>query len=243
MKLDLDVNYNYKDDLGPNKDPDKYSDELGHDHCKLWNSRWRLGILKWSHFNRLSTSINGVDFVFTPDSITNSFVNSKRRVNGNYEYKIIEEYGECVQELIKEYRDTDYTIGSSIIFPVSIEGDKIGWTINIARGISFKVHDRIDYTLECIKRFYEGNDENPLSKALEKNKDFFDLFNDFYDYVDYFFLNDLIDSNGNVKSFTDVIDFSRAFPMTEEEYKKYINNTMGFVKKRNKIIKKWVDGN
>ena len=202
-----------------------------------------MGILKWSHFNRLSTSINGVDFVFTPDSITNSFVNSKRRVNGNYEYKIIEEYGECVQELIKEYRDTDYTIGSSIIFPVSIEGDKIGWTINIARGISFKVHDRIDYTLECIKRFYEGNDENPLSKALEKNKDFFDLFNDFYDYVDYFFLNDLIDSNGNVKSFTDVIDFSRAFPMTEEEYKKYINNTMGFVKKRNKIIKKWVDGN
>ena len=221
-------------------DPDKYCKELGEAHCLLWSSRKRLGTLKWNPLNRLMAFINGIEFVFTPDSITNGFCNSKRTVSKNEtEQDVVSKYSEKTQELIKRYKETDYTIGSSLIFPISIDGESIRWTMNIARGISWKVHDRIDYTLECIKRYYDKNDDNPLQKALLKSAAFFDLFESFQDYVDFFFLNDLVNDKGEVISFTDTIDFTSPFPKSEEEYYKYLNNTMEFVKKRDARIKEW----
>ena len=235
----------YKDSSGKGRDPDKYSVELGEAHCKIWTKWGRLGFLTRNPYNKLSSSILGVDSVFTPDSITNSFRNSNRLIKGygTKEKTLISNFGEEVGALIDRYVETDYTIGSSIIFPVSINGKPIRWTMNIARGLSSKVHDRIDYTLECIKRYYDGNLDNPLQSAIERSSEFFKLFEGFNDYVDYFFLNDLLDESGNVKSFTGKIDFSSPFPLTKEDYIAYLTNTMEFVRKRNERMLKWYEEN
>ena len=241
MKLNIDTKTIFK--VASEKDPDKYSKGLGEAHCTLWSSKNKLKNLQWTPYNKLITVIDGVEFIFTPDSITNSFKDSDRLVKGcgKKEKEVIKNYSQNVQRLIKEYVDTDYTIGSSIIFPISINGESIKYTMNIARGMSAKVHDRIDYTLECIKRYYEKTDDNPLIKAIEKSGAFFKLFNSFKEYVDFFFMNDLIDESGNVIGFTGLIDFNNPFPKTSEEYMTYLKNTMSFVEKRNRRIQEYVD--
>ena len=240
---DLNVETIYKDSKGLKRDPDKYSKELGEAHCLLWESKGKFGDFEWNSLNKLKTTINGVEYIFTPDSITNGFVDSERVIKGTNvkEKDAIKNYGNEVQSLVKEYQDTDYTIGSSIIFPVAINGEKIRWTMNIARGLSSLVHDRIDYTLECIKMFYEEKPNNPLQNALERSSKFFELFDSFEEYVDFFFLNDLVDSEGNVISFTGEIDFSNPFPQTKEKYKEYLTKMMTFVEKRNKRIQEYID--
>ena len=241
MKDDIDFEFIYKDSAGKGRDPDKYSVELGETHCKIWTRRKRLGTLKHNPLNKLVTTINGVDFVFAPDSITNSFRNSDRLIKElkTKERDLIKSFSEDVQTLLDKFIQSDYTIGSSIIFPVSINNKSVGWTMNIARGLSSKVHDRIDYTLECIKRFYDGNMDNPLLSAIERSAEFFRLFDDFNDYVRFFFLDDFIDENGNVKSLTGTMDFANPFPITEEKYIQYLTNTISFVDKRNQRMKKW----
>ena len=58
--------------------------------------------------------------------------------------------------------------------------------INLARGMSQYVKDRIDLTLECTRRYY-NNEDTPLYNVLLKDKEFFDLFVNFKGFVDYFF--------------------------------------------------------
>lgn len=94
MGIDINFKYIYKDSAGKGRDPDKYSVELGETHCKIWTRRKRLGTLKHNPLNKLVTTINGVDFVFAPDSITNSFRNSGRLIK---ELKIKE------KDLIKSF--------------------------------------------------------------------------------------------------------------------------------------------
>lgn len=227
------------------EDPDKYSKPLGEKHCEMWSNKGKFKTLKWNPLNKLETIIDGVKFIFTPDSITNCFVGSRRKALIDKELRVekdwIEELGDDVDSLIKDYKDTDYTIGSSIIFPVQIGDKRIGYTMNCARGLNYKVHDRIDYTLECIRRYYKKIDDNPLQNALERSAPFFDLFDSFEDYVDFFFLDDLVDADGNVICFTGKIDFKHPFPDDKEQYVQYIENTMEFVLKRNKRIYKKED--
>ena len=240
MPLKIDIEKVYKD-YTSKLDPDKYNEGLGRAHCELWTSKEKLGVLEWHYLNKLTTTIKDVEFIFSPDSITNSFRNSNRLIKslGIKEKDLIANFGNDVDKLISEYLKIDYTIGSSIIFPISIGGNTIKWTMNQARGLSCRVHDRIDFTLECIKRFYEGNKDNPLQKALEKSAPFFILFNSFDEYAHFFFLEDLIDEKGNVISFTSTIDFTSPFPTTKEQYFQYLSNTIEFIKNRNAKILDW----
>ena len=47
-------------------------------------------------------------------------------------------------------------------------------SINQRRGTHHQIRDRIDLTLECIRRHYEGHD-SPLSLTLDHHSDFFAL--------------------------------------------------------------------
>ena len=77
-----------------------------------------------------------------------------------------------------------------IIFPKNaVDG---GHTINQSRGVNTFIDDRFDLTLECIRRFYL-NQASPLYSTLMRYKSFFDLFEDFNGYIDFFFLQDLVD--------------------------------------------------
>ena len=91
--------------------------------------------------------------------------------------------------------------------------------------------------------YYENNNEyNPLLDCIKKNKVFFDLFDNFKEYVDFFFLNDLVDDNYNVKGFDNILSFNNPFPTSIEQYKLYLINMINFIKNRNLRIEKWVKG-
>ena len=53
-------------------------------------------------------------------------------------------------------------------------------------GFSSAISDRMDLTLECIRRHYIG-EWSPLTKVLERYSDFFALFRDFAGYVDFWY--------------------------------------------------------
>ncbi|MHA7291176.1 DUF6994 family protein [Arthrobacter sp. MDT3-24] len=63
------------------------------------------------------------------------------------------------------YLNPPYTIGSSMIWPVRTKDQP---TMNKARGFGpegKQVGDRMDLTLECIRRHYAGEPGSPLSKT------------------------------------------------------------------------------
>ena len=106
----------------------------------------------------------------------------------------------------------------------------------------YKIHDRIDLTLECIRRYYqEPNEYNPLKSSIDRNIDFFKLFNKFEDYVDFFFLNCFLDEKGKIEGLTGTLDFENPFPLTKEQYKTYLKNTLTFMEERKNDIGKWIN--
>ena len=59
-------------------------------------------------------------------------------------------------------------------------------TINGARGFDYRIKDRFDLTLECIRRYYTG-DRSPLSgEVLARYEGFFRLFETFQGCVESF---------------------------------------------------------
>lgn len=205
---EFDVNKILKNGVPEGKDPDKYSKLLKEYHICLWSSREVKKckfILKNGNSNKMILNTGENEIIFTPDSITNIFQNSNRKYNSRKELEIVEEYYNIapdIKKYVDEFNNIDYTIGSSLIFPTRIDNQSIEWTLNRTRGISYKIHDRIDLTLKCIKMYYENNNEyNPLLDCIKKNRVFFDLFDNFKEYVDFFFLNDLVDDNVSIKDF------------------------------------------
>ena len=127
------------------------------------------------------------------------------------------------------------TIGAYIIFPAKRINNKM--TINGARGVNHKIRDRFDLTLECIRRLYL-NQQSPLTDVLERNANFFELFSDFKGYVDFFLLQDLVESGYETIKFWSTFDnFEIApLPKDKEEYLSYKFNLISFVAARNQRI-------
>lgn len=131
------------------------------------------------------------------------------------------------------------TVGAFLIFPLASRLDgKRPQSINQARGISPRIGDRFDLTLECIRRHYAGS-PSPLADVLGRHGDFFDLFGTFSQYVDHFLLRDLIAQDGDaVKFFAPFDDFDGdPLPATSvAHYRAYMGRTMDFVEARNERI-------
>jgi len=125
------------------------------------------------------------------------------------------------------------TVGGHMIFPAH---KKNGFTINQARGVSRKICDRFDLTLECIRRFYQ-KEQSPLYDTLIRYSDFFDLFVDFNGYVAFFILQDFIDEKEQVKFSLPFDNFNRPpLPQTVDEYKQYKIHIIDLMNSRNKRI-------
>jgi len=134
------------------------------------------------------------------------------------------------------------SMGSTILWPGWQVG---GQTMNQARGFSAKdtIGDRIDLTLECIRRAYMGNfakAENPLGSTLLRYWEFFELFGNFDGYVNFWLLEDLVTEDGQRVDFLmegDLpnYDFTsrRPHPTSVEAYDEYLRNAQRFVLKRN----------
>jgi hypothetical protein len=209
---------------GGNCDPDSASKKLRKYNQELWSR-----LLPNGKKMELSLSQNGSlkwgSFRFGSDSIIVSFRYERQR-------KLLEELSTTInnyREFVENFLHQTYTIGGEIIFP------KHKNSINQARGTNPQICDRFDLTLECIRRYYSGQN-SPLSTVVATDKDFFDLFIDFKGYVDFFLLQDLVSKDYSViKFWDDWHDFSdNPLPQTVNEYMTIINNELTFVDNRNR---------
>ena len=229
LQKTIDINFDVYSDTPEGKDPDSFSPTLRKYHKILWSKS--LPNNKEFHLN-LDTpkllhheSALG-EFFLSSDSIGHTYTRVKKMSH------IIDELS---NEEINSFFSTCSTIGAYIIFPAKRINNKM--TINGARGVNHKIQDRFDLTLECIRRFYL-NEKSPLTDALERNANFFELFSDFKGYTDYFLLQDLVERDYMTIKFWGIFDnFETApLPANKEEYLSYMNKLVSFVKARNQRI-------
>jgi Family of unknown function (DUF6994) len=215
-------------------DPDKDSPTLCIYHKLLWSKPLPNGkVFLLRENNRIPRKLyhnsDLGEFTLTSDSLAATLI--KR---DTYQY--------IIQQLPNAERDEFYslasTFGGMIIFP----GNMINGmpTINAVRGLHPKISDRFDLTLECIRRYYLG-ENSPLFEVLDRYRNFFELFETFKGYVDFFLLQDLVaEDYTEVKFFLPFNNFqSKPMPETFEDYIIYKNSLMTFLKNRNGRITKY----
>ena len=230
-RMKIDIEFDFNSDSG-GLDPDRHSPTLKSYHQILWSkdlpSGKRIVLTDGGVRGYLKYEDSEKIIELSSDNIANSYANS--------ESKVIKPTIDLINsELVESFRSLNSTIGGYIIFPAKKIDNK--QTINGARGFSRTIADRFDLTLECIRHYYL-NEFNPLSGVLERYEEFFSLFGDFQGYVDFFLLNDLINSDYSVRFFlprTEIFP-KVGYPQNVEEYRIYRENTMEFVANRNQRI-------
>lgn len=242
--MTININFKYTEDAN-GKDPDIHSAQLREDLLYLYRKGLPNGVLfdiqKGKDITDDYLVWNG--WRFSSDSITNTYTHQK-----NYQWMIQElEKTAFYEELINKYRAVDYTIGCHIIYPKNNnKNNPKSHSINQARGTNSKILDRMDLTLECIRRFY-NNENSPLYDKLEENSYFFDLFKDktgkngFENYVDFFYLNDLLVNSDYTKInyFLPFDNFERLpKPQDTNEWKVFCEKQIDFINARNIRISK-----
>lgn len=226
----IDVTFDFRTESGT-KDSDSHSPTLRSYHQILWSKQLPSGAtleLREDAKKYLLAKTPSGEMRLTSDSITNS-------LSG---HKALQHFISQVPEsLIVEVKSHGSTIGSRLVFPgEQIDGGK---TINVLRGFNAKIRDRFDFTLECIRRHYAG-EQSPLSSVLSRYGDFFALFENFNGYVEFFLLQDLV-TGDKVKFFTyiDWLAIGGPYPLGVKEYELYANRTIEFVVARNERIRRW----
>ena len=233
-KSDFDVSFDMRSDTPDGKDPDQHSPTLRRYHQLLWSKSlpngklFDLDISSKSRYLHHKSDLG--EFFLASDAATRTFVRALKAA------PVIDQISEKDRE---KFSRQGYTIGGMMVFP----GNRIDRkpTINGARGMHPRISDRLDLTLESIRRHYRG-EANPIEDALKRYADFFELFETFQGYVDYFLLQDLVsDDYQSVRFVAPFSEFTTpAIPQTLEDYKKYRQQTLKFVAARNARIDKYV---
>jgi hypothetical protein len=234
----IDTSFHFESDANGG-DPDRASPTLRRYHQILWSKPLPDGTpftldANTPHSYLHHTSARG-EFFLSSDSIVHSYRSAYRDQIGALMDQVPPEH-------VAQVYDEGSTIGAYILFPGDRRDRKP--TINGTRGMDRKICDRIDLTLECIRRHYAGQD-SPLSAALGRYRDFFELFGSFAAYVDFFLLNDLVTSDGaTIRWYLPFDDFVRSpLPQTLDEYETYRQASLGFVRSRKRRIDDWATDN
>ena len=211
------------------KDPDSHSPTLKKFHQILWSKKLPSGNifeLQTNPYKYLYHKSDLGEFFLSSDTITHTYTKWKRLSN------IIENIPSSENQ---QFIQKCSTVSSHLIFPSNIINGK--QNINAARGTNSKINDRFDLTLECIRRYYLGQD-NPLQEVLLRYSDFFKLFENIKGYVDFFLLQDLVSNDyQSVNFYLPFDNFERpAIPINLEEYFFYKNKVLDFINKRTKRI-------
>lgn len=226
----IDITFDFRSDTPKGKDPDKLSPTLRSYHKYLWSKPLPNGIIFELDDGKHNTylyheSVIG-QFHLSSDSAIHTF--SKWASMASI-------VGQLKESDIEDFRKIGYTIGAMMVFPSNrVDGKN---TINAARGFHPLIKDRIDLTLECIRRFYI-NEKSPLSEVLNRYASFFNIFISFKCYVEFFLLQDLV-----VEDFSTIYFFmpfdnfkSSAVPLTLDSYLSYKSHAIEFVQNRNQRI-------
>ncbi len=226
----IDTTFDFRTDTPQGRDPDSASPTLRRYHQLLWSKPLPSGVL------------------FQLDATTPGYYLLHRSTLGRFELSsdaVMASYTSYVTmaPIIAQFNEDEhakfntlgYTIGGMMVFPGNRVDGKM--TINGARGFLRRVADRMDLTLESIRRHYSG-EPSPLSATLARYADFFALFDDFRGYVDFFLLQDLVTADGaTVRFFMPFDDFnSPAKPQDAETYRKFRQLSIEFIEARNRRI-------
>lgn len=228
----IDTAYDFRTD-SRGLDPDQHSPTLRRYHKYLWSKPLPDG----RAFN-LNDATPGVylhhrseagEFWLASDSVMQTFT------RWTVTQVLV---GKFPPEQIDWFKTITYTIGGMLLFP----GNKIDgkMTINAARGFTRAIADRMDLTLECIRRHYLGL-TSPLAATFDRYRDFFALFGDFRGYVEFFLLQDLvIPDHSAIRFFAPCADFTTpAVPRDVETYAEFMRKSIEFVEARNRRVSDW----
>lgn len=241
----FDTSFDYKSDKPAKTKPDadRDSPRLRLDHELLWTKNLRSGILFAPNPPSarrdgylIFTDASGGRHWYGSDAITSSYTAWSRPK------PLVDAIAALNEDQRSRYLDPPYTIGSSMIWPVR---SKDGPTINQARGFGPSgglIGDRMDLTLECIRRHYTGEPESPLASVLNAYADFFALFDGFAEFVDFFHLQELVTPDYHaVRFFLPLDNFARfGAPATTDEYVTYREAALEFIAGRGRRMAKWV---
>lgn len=220
--MDFDITYDFRTDCG-GKDPDSGSPTLRRYHRLLWSKKLPNGeTMKLTHDN--GGYLKWKSFEFASDQMANGLYFKRAKKTVSKLKNLLRDY----DAFIEDYEHKVWTIGGEIIFPVH------GNSMNQMRGTNAYIMDRWDLTLECIRRFYNGED-SPLVGVLDRDRDFYELFVDFKGYVDFFFLQDCVSPDyGSVIFWLDDYSLAKTLPLpkTAGEHLVWFEKNMQFVQNR-----------
>jgi hypothetical protein len=230
MNVAIDTTFDVYSDTPAGMDPDSYSPTLRRYHQGLWSKPLPNGVVFSLSVEKprcyLHHSSKLGDFALSSDSI-------------GHTYRFVKATAKTIEQVeteeLEQFFRTCSTIGGYIVFPSRrIDGKA---TINGARGLSAKIRDRFDLTLECIRRHYLGQ-ASPLSDSIERYDRFFKLFDDFSGYVEFFMLQDLVLNKGSSVNFFLPFDgfISPPLPTGVDQYRSYKAAVSAFVTARNRRI-------
>jgi hypothetical protein len=254
--MPLDTDFSFMDEVGLDADgreldPDSCSPRLYATHQQLWSSRdlpsGRRFDLTIRLANRGYELLHESDlgkFRLSSDGIATSLWRWLRKMKPHL-WSLLDK-----DEIAKFQRINDQ-IGGRIVFPSNKIDDSslIGIAnnarrkklnnINGARGFHPRICDRFDLTLECIRRHYVG-EWSPLRDVLGRYATFFELFETFAGYVDFFMLDDLLENDRTrIRFFLPFDGDFQPYPLPSsiEEYWRFRDETVRFVKRRNELIR------
>jgi uncharacterized protein DUF6994 len=230
----IDTSFDFRTDTPPGKDPDACSPTLRQYHKLLWSKPLPSG----RPFD-LDDTVRGV-YLHHRSALGEFFLSSDTVMPSFTRWGSLKPITELFTEQENEaFRTIGYTIGGMMVFP----GNQIDrkQTINIARGFNRRIADRLDLTLECIRRHYLGQ-RSPLGDTLARYGEFFALFQDFTGYVDFFLLQDLVTEDcSTVTFFMPFDDFNTpSVPKDGDTYREYRRLSIEFIEARNRRIDRHV---
>lgn len=239
---DFDEAFNFETDHPRATRPDADSDSptLRRYHQRLWSKPLRSGAMfaleaptARSQGYLIHTDASGGQLWFGSDAITNSYTRWLRPK------ALVKAIAALSEEQRARYLHPPYTVGSTMIWPVR---SKDRPTINQARGTRSAIADRMDLTLECIRRHYLDEGDSPLADVLAAYGDFFALFEGFDEFVEFFHFHDLVTPDfENVRFYLPLEDFSRSgLPQTLDEYVTCMEATLSLIEQRQRRMSRWI---
>lgn len=227
MQVTIDTSFDFRSD-SPKGDPDKHSPTLHRYHRALWSkplpSGARFTLEDGRPGNYLVHRSDLGRFTLSSDA---SIATLRKRAKA-----VVDQLG---VEALEEFQAIGYTMGGMMLFPSNRVDGKM--TLNGARGWHPRIADRLDLTLECIRRHYRG-ERSPLTEPLTRYENFFTLFGDFTGYVNHFLLQDLVtDDCVGIRFFMPFDDFKKPHvPRDVDTYREYRRRSIEFVQARNRRI-------
>jgi hypothetical protein len=192
------------------RDPDSYSERLNEHHRVLWRKCLPSGPLfdlqPGGMRGSLVLTYNGVEY--SSDGLVTSFYFVKKKLG-----RVRDDVEDPTA--METAMNRAYSIGGFGIWPKGKKANPY-MGINTARGTNSLIADRLDLTLECVRRFYIG-ESSPLAKIFGHHRYFFDLFVDFRSFVEFFLLDDILDGD-DVRFWLPFDGFGQsAYPKSEEQ--------------------------